>query len=112
MISARVHPLLLNLIHDTHIGFIQDHSILNNIFTFSEAIEWAQHTGQHLAILLLDFEKNYDRVDYSFLEGTLERLGFLHGWIQGILALYRTTSSRVIIGGRMGERFRLERSVR
>ena len=51
-------------------------------------------------------------MDWSYLEGTLERLGFLHGWIQGIFALYRTASSKVIIGGRMGERFRLERSVR
>ena len=51
-------------------------------------------------------------MDWSFLEGTLERLGFPLGWIQGISALYRTTSSRVIIGGRMGERFHLERSVR
>ena len=79
---------------------------------FSEATEWAQYSGQHLAILVLDFEKAYDRVDWSFLEGTLERLGFPHGWIEGISGLYRTASSRVIIGGRMGERFCLERSVR
>ena len=51
-------------------------------------------------------------MDWSFPEGTLERLGFPLGWIQGIFALYRIASSRVIIGGKMGERFRLERSVR
>ena len=62
---------------------------MDNVFTFSEATEWAQHSGQHLAILLLDFEKAYDRVDWSFLEGTLERLGFPPGWIQG-----RQSSSR------------------
>ena len=50
-------------------------------------------------------------MDWSFLEGTLERLGFPLGWIQGISALYRSASSRVIIDGGMGERFRLERSV-
>lgn len=112
MISARVRPLLPDLIHDTQTGFVQDRSILDNVFTFSEVTERAQYSGQHLAILLLDFEKAYDRVDWSFLEGTLERLGFPLGWIQGISALYRTASSRVIIGDRMGERFRLERSVR
>ena len=101
MISARVRPLLPDLIHDTQTGFVQDRSILDNVFTFSEATEWAQHSGQHLAVLLLDFEKAYDRVDWSFLEGTLERLGFPVGWIQGISALYRTASNRVIIGGRI-----------
>ena len=63
MISARVRPLLPDLIHDTHTGFVQDHSILNNVFTFFEATEWAQHSGQYLAILLLDFKKAYNRVD-------------------------------------------------
>ena len=42
----------------------------------------------------------------------MERLRFPSGWIQGVSALYRIASSRVIIGGRMGECFRLERSVR
>ena len=69
-------PILPDLIHDTQIGFVQDCNILDNVFTFSEATECAQHSGQHLAILLLNFEKAYDRVDWSFLEGTLERLGF------------------------------------
>ena len=63
MISNRLRPLLPDLIHDTQTGFVQDRSILDNIFTFLEATEWAQHSGQHLAILLLDFEKAYDRVD-------------------------------------------------
>ena len=40
-------------------------------------------------------------VDWSFLEGTLLRLGFPEAWIRGVLALYRITSSRVIIGGRI-----------
>ena len=63
MINAQVQPLLLDLIHGTHTSFVQDRSILDNIFTFSEAIEWTHHSGQHLAILLLDFEKAYDKVD-------------------------------------------------
>ena len=94
MISNRIRPLLPDLIHDTQTGFVQDRSILDNIFTFSEATEWAQHSGQHLAILLLDFEKAYDRVDWSFLEGTLSRFGFPDEWIRGISSLYRSASSR------------------
>ena len=79
MISGRICPLLLDLIHDTQTGFVQDRSVLDNIFTFLEATEWAQHIGQHLAILLLDFEKAYDRVDWSFLEGTITTLSLWRG---------------------------------
>ena len=90
MISSRIRPLLPNLIHDTQTSFVQDRSILDNIFTFSEATEWAQHSSQHLAIVLLDFEKAYDRVDWSFLEGTLSWFGFPDEWIRGISSLYRS----------------------
>ena len=76
MISARVFPLLPDLIHNTQTEFIQDHSILDNIFTFSKATKWAQHSGQHLAVLLLDFEKAYGRVDWCFLEGTFFNWAF------------------------------------
>ena len=54
MISSHIRPLLPDLIHDTQTGFVQDRSILDNVFTFSKATEWAQHSGQHIAILLLD----------------------------------------------------------
>ena len=84
---------------------------MDNIFTFSKVTEWAKHSGQHLAILL-DFEKVYDRVDWSFFEGTLSRFCFPDEWIRGIVGLYKSASSRVIIGGKMGEKFTLERSVR
>ncbi|MCO5563412.1 hypothetical protein L7F22_017054 [Adiantum nelumboides] len=90
-------------------GFVQDRSILDNVVIFYEAVEWACQTEQHTAIMLLDFEKAYDIVDWGFLEGTLSRMqnreaydivdwGFLEGtlskmgfsdaWIQGISALY------------------------
>ena len=48
---------------------------------------------------------------WSFLEGTLSWFGFPDEWIRGISNLYRL-ASRVIIGGRIGESFTLERSVR
>ena len=73
----------------TQSGFVQDRSILDIILTFLEATEWAQHSGQHLAILLLDFEKAYDSVDWLFLEGTLFQLGFPKVWIRVIVALYQ-----------------------
>ena len=42
MVSAILRPWLPEIIHDTQTGFVQDRSILDNIFTFFEAAEWAQ----------------------------------------------------------------------
>ena len=67
---------------------------------------------EDLAILLLDFEKAYDRVDWGFLEGTMLRMGFEPLWVRGVAALYSTAHSQVLLGGAKGERFALSRSVR
>ncbi|MCO5552900.1 hypothetical protein L7F22_006419 [Adiantum nelumboides] len=52
------------------------------------------------------------RVDWGFLEGSLARMGFPEAWIRGILALYRSASSSVTIGGHVGRAFQISRSVR
>ncbi|MCO5554989.1 hypothetical protein L7F22_008528 [Adiantum nelumboides] len=84
IINARLRSLLSDLIHSSQTGFVQDDSILDNVVTFYETVEWARQTKQPTTIMLLDFEKAYGRVDWGFLEGTLPRMGFLDAWIQGI----------------------------
>ena len=76
MLSARLRPFLPDLIHSSQMGFVQDQSILDNVFTFYEVVEWARQSHQPIAIMLLDFEKAYDRVDWDFLEGSMLRMGF------------------------------------
>ena len=72
----------------------------------------AQHHKQSLAILLLDFEKAYDKVDWDFLEAVLLKLGFPCAWIKGVSALYRHASSSVLFSGGYGTLFPISRSVR
>ena len=67
MLAARVRPYLPDLIHGSETTFIQDRCILDNIFCYHQAVEWARSSGTPLALLFLDFEKAYDRVDWSFL---------------------------------------------
>ncbi|MCO5612363.1 hypothetical protein L7F22_066630 [Adiantum nelumboides] len=104
LISARLRPFLPDLIHLSQTGFVQDRSILDNVATFSVAMEWARQMEQPTSIMLLDFEKAYDRVDWAFLEGTLSRMGFPLPWIWGIFALYRSATAAVTIGGHVGRR--------
>lgn len=71
MIAGRLRPFMPDLIHGSQTAFIQDRCILDNVFTFYEAVEWAESSHQQMDVLLLDFEKAYDRVDWDFLEGTM-----------------------------------------
>ena len=58
-----------------------------------------------MAILLLDFEKAYDRVDWGFLEETMLHMGFLDSWIRGVAVMYRTAHNQVLLAGDRGDRF-------
>ena len=49
----------------------------------------AQQNKQHLAVLLLDFEKTYDKVEWDFLEAVLSRLSFPNAWITCVSTLYK-----------------------
>ena len=111
-LSLRLQPLLGRLIHDTQTGFVKERSILDNIFTFWEAVSLARLREEPLVVLLLDFEKAYDRVDWDFLEATMLRMGFPWPWIQGVAALYRSAHSQVLLAGDRGELFPISRSVR
>ncbi|MCO5552848.1 hypothetical protein L7F22_006366 [Adiantum nelumboides] len=112
MISAQLRPFLPDLIHSSQIGFVQDRSIPDNVVTFYEVVESARQTDQPTVIMLLDFEKAYDRVDWQFLEGTLSRMGFPQPWIRGISALYRSATAAVTIGGHVERSFTLSPLVR
>ncbi len=89
-ISLRLQPTLPQLLHVSQTGFIKERSILDNIVTFWELTALAKN---------IDFEKAYDNVDWDVLQGTMLRFGFKGSWIKGVIALYSTTTSRILIAG-------------
>lgn len=86
--------------------------ILDNIFLAFEAIEWTLETKQDLSMLLLDFEKAYDRVNWTFLKKVMAKMGFHQTWINQVMALNENASATVIVNGEQSKPFNLERSVR
>ena len=73
-------------------------------------LAWLQ--GNPIVVLLLDFEKAYDHVDWGFLEQTMSATEFPNAWIREVATLYRTTHSQVLLTGDRGEHFPILRSVR
>jgi len=75
-------------------------------------LSWAEESNQDSVLLLLDFEKAFDRIEWGFLFGTLEKFGFEDTWIRWVKALYKGASSVVKLNGESGLDFKLARSVR
>jgi hypothetical protein len=85
-------------------------SILNNNFLAQELFEWAIENEQDLVLLLLNFEKTFDRIEWGFFFITLSKLGFNPKWIKWVSSLYWLASSLVKVNEESGEDFKLSRS--
>ena len=110
--ANRMKPLLHNWILPSQTGFVPNRCILDNIFLAFEAMEWSLENKQDLSMLLLDFEKAYDRVSWTFLKQTMGRMGFAETWIQRVMSLNLNASAAIIVNGEQSQTFKLQRSVR
>lgn len=63
-------------IRNSQTAFVPGRCIFDNIFMAQSAMDWAVESNQPLIILLLDLEKAYDRVSWTFLQQTMLHIGF------------------------------------
>lgn len=63
LLAARLKPMLLSLICSSQTGFVPRRSIFENIFTVKESMERVVESHQNLVLMLLDYEKAFDRVN-------------------------------------------------
>jgi hypothetical protein len=111
-LARRLQDLLPNVIRLNQTGFVEGRSILDNTFLVQETQEWAEESNQDLVLLLLDFKKAFDRIEWSFFFEVLTRIGFCPKWIRWVSSLYTTTLSTIKLNGVEGRAFPLARSVR
>jgi hypothetical protein len=102
-LTKRIQEFLPLVIRPNQTGFIEGRSILDNNFLAQEALD--------LVLLLFDFEKAFDGIEWGFLFPTLSKLSFYPTWIQWISSLYWFASSSIKVNGEPGEDFRFARLV-
>ena len=76
LLANRIAKVLDSIILVTQIGFIKGRFILENLVTNWEAMHWAKADNQNSAMILLDFEKAYDRIEWHFVISMLKQFGF------------------------------------
>jgi hypothetical protein len=111
-LAKRIQEFLPLVIKPNQTGFVEGRSILDNNFLAEEVLVWVAKSGQDLVLLLFDFEKTFDRIQWGFLFPTLSKLGFCPTWIKWISSLYWLASSSVKVNGELKEDFQLVKLVR
>lgn len=112
LIASRLKPMLHNIIRPSQTGFVPGHSILDNIFAAEESMQWVVESRQNLVLMLLDYEKAFDRVNWTFLQEVMCKLGFDETFIKWTASLYEGSESTVTVNGEASSVFTLGQAVR
>ena len=63
-------------------------------------------------LINLDWEKDFDKVDWDFLNKIMKKLGFPEFVMKWLGILYTDITSSCLINGNITKKFRIERGVR
>ncbi|GBG72440.1 hypothetical protein CBR_g12016 [Chara braunii] len=111
-LARRLGHHLPSLVEKDQGAFVRRRSIFNNIVTVVEVLKVVQAEDLNTAILLIDLEKAYDKVGWTFVMTTLRHMGFGEGFCKWVVALYTLSTSAVMVNGFLSSSFRLSRSLR
>lgn len=101
-IANRMKLILSQIISPMQSAFIPNRLITDNVIIGYECLYKIRHCKgkrNDLVALKLDISKAYDRLEWSFLNQTLLRLGFSANWVDLIMRCVSITSLSVIING-------------
>ena len=81
VLGCRLKSHLPEIIHDDQSGFMEERCILDNVLTYWEACAITKQTRQETPMLMIDFEKDFDKISWWFLDKILQTMEFLDRWI-------------------------------
>jgi hypothetical protein len=74
-------------------------------------MKWVEESDKKLVLLLLDFGKAFDHINWDFLFFVFWMLGFCEQWIQWVSTLYKVATSTIKVIREVGDLFSLSRDV-
>ncbi|CAM2119673.1 unnamed protein product [Caretta caretta] len=111
-ISLWLGSVLADVIHPDQTYTVLDRSIFDNLFMVRDFLEFGHRDGLSFALLSLDQEKAFDRVDHGYLLSTLQAFGVGPQCVGFLRMLYASAECLVKLNWTMTEPVSFERGVR
>lgn len=112
ILTKRLTEVAAKVIGQSQTAFIPGRHILDGVVILHEVLHTLKK-GHHSGIIFkLDFEKAYDRVQWSFLFEVLQRKGFNEKWVQWIKMATVEGRVAININGEVKDFFKTYRGVR
>ena len=111
-LAIRLQKVISNLVSLDQVGCIKERYIGNNIRTMLDILEITKNKLDPGLMVMIDFEKAFDTISWSFLYKTLEYFNFGQTFIHYIKLLYTSPVSCVTNNGFHTQFFNIKRGVR
>ena len=111
-IAARLLKVIHLIVSKDQTCGVPGRFIGENVAFLRELVDFCTFSGVPAALLSLDQEKAFDRVDWSFLRSTLYAFGFGQSFIGWVDLFYNNSCSAVNVNGYVSSFFSLSRGVR
>ena len=112
VLANRLHKILHNIISHDQTGYMKKRYIGNNVRKVLDTIEYLNRTNNSGILLMLDFEKAFDTVEWPFLFKVLEKFNFGNQFIKWIKILYKNPYTTIKNNGWLSDKFPLKRGIR
>ncbi|PIK45416.1 reverse transcriptase [Apostichopus japonicus] len=110
--SMRMSKALPDIINDHQTCAVKGRSIHHNLLMLRDIVAFISSRDMGGAIVSLDLEKAFDRVDHQYLFSVLEKFGFGPNFVRWARILYFDISSVLFINGFTTKSFPVKQGVR
>ena len=112
VLANRVKTVLPDIISDSQKGFMKDRFIGENTRLLYDLMHYLEEHDKSGLLLLVDFEKAFDSIEWNFLTKALQSFNFGDSFCKWFYILYSRAMSCVTNNGHMSSFFALGRGCR
>jgi mannosylglycoprotein endo-beta-mannosidase len=102
VLSMRLAPRMNDIVSHAQSAFIKSRSIHENFLFVRNYARWLHRRKKASLLFKLDIRKAFDHVRWDYILELLQRLGFPPRFRDWIVALFGTSSSRILLNGVLG----------
>jgi retron-type reverse transcriptase len=112
LLANRLQKVIIPLIHKNQYGFIKTRNIQDCLAWAFEYLDICHKSKKEVVIIKIDFEKAFDKVEFSAITYMLKHLGFNPIFINWIKMILESASTSIILNGVPGKKIICRRGVR
>ena len=112
VLANRLQKVINNLVSQDQTGYIKKRYIGTNIRKIIDTIDYLETNNKSGVLLLLDFEKAFDSVEWPFIISTLKQFNFGPQFIKWISIIYNNPKAIIKNNGHLSNKIELHRGIR